>query len=182
MRHRLLAGIGAAVLSWGCAAGVAAADDAPPPPPVLQPPATPAEQTRTDPVGSLAGLLATGSPAEFLSQGGAPPGTPAADPLAAAFGLLPQNYRMPSGEEQSPYVLQTGVPPGPFARVDAFKGVHALIHGGLGRMPGADLGQPLPGIAPPPGTVLPPGLEQFYVDPTAVVPPDAATVVPPDAG
>ena len=85
---------------------------------------------------------------------------------------------MPSGEVPSPYVLQSDVPPGPFARVDAFKGAHAMIHGALGRMPGAELGQPLPGTAPPPGTNIPPGLEQFYVDPASLPPPEPPVPMP----
>ena len=88
---------------------------------------------------------------------------------------------MPSGEVDSPYVLQTGVPAGPFARVDAFKGVHALLHGSMGRMPGAELGQPLPGTDPPPGTAIPAGIEQFLPDPALPVEPGLPQLFP-DAG
>ena len=82
---------------------------------------------------------------------------------------------MPDPDQASPYQLAPNSEPSPFARIDAWKSVHALIHGGLGRMPGSDLGQPLPGIAAPPGVNLPPGLEQFYVDPAlaqASIPPN----------
>lgn len=180
MKRSLIAGL-TGVLTALAAAGVAAAEPAPPPDPALigppaeaaaPPPPDPfaaaSEQTKSDQVGTLADLLsagATGSPAEVLNQGVGLNAPPPVDPLAAVGLLYPQYYRMPSGESASPYVLQTDVPAGPFARVDAFKGVHALIHGGLGRMPGGELGQPLAGIAPAPGTNLPPGLEQFYVVP-----------------
>jgi hypothetical protein len=107
----------------------------------------------------------------LLGQAPLPPGTissgPAADPLALAQLLMPQNFRMPTPDQVSPYELAPNLEPSPFARIDAWKGVHALLHGGLGRMPGDELGQPLPGTAPPPGSNLPPGLEQFYIDPAA---------------
>ena len=186
-----LAGL-AGVLAAFCTLAVAHADPPPPsdPPPAgpsaepaappLDPFAAASEQTKTDQIGTLADLLTGGnglSPADLLNQGVGLAAPPPVDPLAATGILYPQYYRMPSGEQASPYVLQTDVPPGPFARVDAFKGVHALIHGGLGRMPGGELGQPLPGIAPPPGTNLPPGLEQFYVAPGPV--PDPLLPAPP---
>ena len=69
---------------------------------------------------------------------------------------MPQYYRMPTTDMTSPYQLTQDAPAGPFARVDAFKGVHALLHGALGRMPADQLGDPLPGTAPPPGFGLPP--------------------------
>lgn len=87
------------------------------------------------------------------------------DPVAASEMLDPRYYRMPTGEEASPYALQTNVPPGPFARVNTLKGMHAAVHGGLGRTPRDQLGQPFPGTAPAPGSNIPPGLEQFYVVP-----------------
>ena len=130
------------------------------------------QQTNADPVGTLTDLL-TGSSGSsgVLGQSAAPNGSSPVDPIASIGSLLPQNYRMPSGAEDSPYVLQTGVPAGPFARVDAFKGAHALIHGSLGRMPRGELGQPLPGTAPPPGTAIPPGIEHFLPDPDPPVEP-----------
>ena len=184
--QRVLAGL-TGVLAAAAAAGVAAAEPAPPPDPaligppaeavaqaeVVAPPdpfAAASEQTKSDQVGTLADLLsagATSAPAEVLNQGVGLSAPPPVDPLAAVGLLYPQYYRMPSGENASPYVLQTDAPAGPFARVDAFKGVHALIHGGLGRMPGGELGQPLAGTAPAPGTNVPPGLEQFYAGPVA---------------
>ncbi len=51
-----------------------------------------------------------------------------------------------------------------------------MLKGGLlGQVPKEQLGEALPGTAPPPGTNLPPGLGQFLPDPAA--PPDG--VAPP---
>jgi len=48
-----------------------------------------------------------------------------------------------------------------------------MLKGGLlGQMPQEQLGEALPGTAPPPGTNIPPGLVQFQPDPAA--PPDGA--------
>ncbi len=56
-----------------------------------------------------------------------------------------------------------------------------MLKGGfLGQMPQEQLGEPLPGTAPPPGTNIPPGLVQFLPDPAA--PPDGAPVPPPAPG
>jgi len=55
-----------------------------------------------------------------------------------------------------------------------------MLKGGLlGQMPQEQLGESLPGTAPPPGTNIPPGLVQFYPDPAA--PPDGAPPPPPGA-
>jgi hypothetical protein len=56
-----------------------------------------------------------------------------------------------------------------------------LLKGGMiGQMPQEQLGEPLPGTAPPPGTRIPPGLDQFQPDPAA--PPDGAPPPPPAPG
>ncbi|GAC1636700.1 MAG: hypothetical protein NVS4B6_05350 [Mycobacterium sp.] len=47
-----------------------------------------------------------------------------------------------------------------------------MLKGGLlGQMPQEQLGEPMPGTAPPPGTRIPPGLDQFQPDPAAPPPP-----------
>jgi hypothetical protein len=47
-----------------------------------------------------------------------------------------------------------------------------MLKGGLlGQMPQEQLGEPLPGTAPPPGTNVPPGLVQFLPDPADAPPP-----------
>jgi hypothetical protein len=56
-----------------------------------------------------------------------------------------------------------------------------MLKGGLlGQMPQEQLGEALPGTAPPPGTNIPPGLVQFQPDPAA--PPDGAPQPPPAPG
>jgi hypothetical protein len=55
-----------------------------------------------------------------------------------------------------------------------------MLKGGLlGQMPQEQLGDPLPGTAPPPGTNVPPGLVQFQPDPAP--PPDGAPPPAPGA-
>lgn len=182
MRNTGRAGLTA--LGWGWAVltvglGCATADPGAPVDPVIPAPA-PAPQSllgqvaaavQTNPLTAMTELLAS-SPQPPAVGVAPPPGTaPAPDPWAAAQLLMPQNYRMPTDDQLSPYALAPNDTPSPFARIDAWKGVHALLHGGLGRMPGDELGQPLPGTAAPPGSNLPPGLEQFYVDPALLLPP-----------
>lgn len=197
MRHRLSATLVCATAAfWALASGVAAADpepaqpdpaligpaaagDAPPPPAPVDPFVAASDATKSNPTGFLTQFLGPGGPSAGAGIGLSAPSP--VDPLAAGWSLLlPNNYRMPAGD--NPYVLQSGVAPGPFARVDAFKGQHAIAHGGMGRMPGTELGSPLPGTAPLPGTNVPAGLEQYYVPPVA--PSDAAPAVPvfPPAG
>lgn len=163
--------IGAVILAaaLGPGTGAAAADPDGAVPPVLPPPdpaAIAAEQTSVDPGGVLAGLLAGeggGNPADALTQAVGLNAAPPTNPLLDTPLLQPQNFRMPASDQTSPYHLASNVAPSPFARIDAWKGVHALLHGGLGRMPGAELGQPLPGTAAPPDSNVPPGLEQYYI-------------------
>ena len=143
------------------------ADPAAPPPPPVDPLYAAAGTTKDNPVAALADLMGTSrSPLTVFGES-VPAGAPGADQLVPPTALMPQYYRMPTTDMTSPYQLTQDAPPGPFARVDAFKGVHALLHGALGRMPADQLGDPLPGTAPPPGFVLPPGPEQFLPDPAA---------------
>ena len=150
------------------------------PPPVVDPFTTTSQITKQNPLAAFVDVLAQASPDVVLAPSTTPGGAPAPDPLASVAMLFPKNYRMPTGDVPSPYVLATGVAPGPFARVDGWKGVHAVGHAALGRMPGVELGQPLPGTAPPPGTAIPLGLVQFLPDPAELVPADpAAPMIPP---
>jgi len=166
----------------------AVAEPVPPPPdPAVVVPADPAvdpaaavpapnpfaansQLTKENPLMGFVDMLSQTSPATLLIPPPAPGTAAAVDPLSGLDMLMPTSYGMPTGDAASPYVLGEGNN-GPFARVNAFKGVHALGHAGLGRMPREMLGQPLPGTAPPPGTAVPAGLEQFYVDPAALLPP-----------
>lgn len=103
------------------------------------------------------------------------------DQLTPVTLLAPDRYRLPDGSQPSPYVLSEGAPPGPFAFIDELKGVHAMLHGALGRLPGSELGAALPGTAPPPGSNLPPGLEQFLpVPPPVPAPVPTRSLLPPN--
>jgi hypothetical protein len=152
-----------------------AVDAAPAAAPALDPFAANSQATKENPLMAFSTIMAQPSPATLL----VPPASAgtAENPLIGLDLLMPTSYGMPTGDSASPYVLGEGNN-GPFARINAFKGVHALGHAGLGRMPREMLGQPLPGTAPPPGTAVPAGLEQFYVDPAALLPPAPVSVVP----
>ena len=193
----LVTGAAAAALAFGAAVtsmATAAADDPPPVDPGVPPPPQqgfiPPAATISDSLNGFANLF--GGPAGnqmLLGQTpttavvGTVPGAPlSADVLAGSQLLVPQNYRTAQGPDDptpSPYDLQQGVPPGPFARVDAIKGAHAMVHGALGRMPADQLGQPLPGTAPPPGTNIPAGTQDFLPDPAAPPAPVDPALVPP---
>ena len=187
------AALAAGLAAWATAVATAAtagADPAPPsptPPPTVDvPPETPvpyspyvaAEETRNNPAGVFTDLIAGANQNPLLAQSATPalPGTapfqaPSADMLESISLLMPQNFGMPGDEQQNPYALAQGVAPGPFARVDAFQGVRALLHGALGRMPREELGLPLAGTAPPPDAVIPPGLVQFLPPAEEILPP-----------
>ncbi|MEZ0355006.1 hypothetical protein [Mycobacterium sp. SA01] len=197
MHRMFVKGVVVAALAVGAAVApmaTAAADEplpvdpaAPPPPPAPQG-FIPSPGTIQDSVNGFAGIL--GGPAGnqlLLGQtpapalaGTAPAAPPNADILNGAQLLMAQNNSMPTPDQQSPYQLGPGAD-GPFARVNQWKGVHAFLHGALGRMPADQLGQPLPGTAPPPDINIPAGPEQFLPDPAAPPPPGdpAAPVAPP---
>ncbi|WP_163744540.1 hypothetical protein [Mycolicibacterium madagascariense] len=52
-------------------------------------------------------------------------------------------------------------------------------YGGLGQAPRQQLGEPLPGTAPPPGTVIPPGLVDYLPDPADGPTPPPGLILPP---
>ncbi len=93
----------------------------------------------------------------------APPDTRFLEPSAALF---PHNFKLASQGQTSVYSQAS---PDPDASnpglVDYLQGAHGLWHEGMGRMDQDQLGQPLPGTAPPPGTNLPAGPMQFLPDP-----------------
>jgi hypothetical protein len=182
----LAAGVLLAGAAVACAT-TAAADPAPPVPagPAVPPvpgqepaPVVPAED---HPLTGFANYLAGSGGQELLLgqtavpavPGTAPVSPPSVDVLDGIQLLMPQNYRVPTPDQTSPYALSQGTP-GPFARVDSLKGVHAIVHGALGRMPADELGQPLPGTAPPPGTNIPLGPERFLPDPAEIPSPPPA--------
>jgi len=142
--------------------------------PAPNPFAANSQLSKDNPLLGFVDMLSQSSPATLLIPPPAPGTAAAANPLSGLDMLMPTSYGMPTGDAASPYVLGEANN-GPFARINAFKGVHALGHAGLGRMPREMLGQPLPGTAPPPGTAVPAGLEQFYVDPAELLPPASGT-------
>lgn len=152
--------------------------DVPPQPPVPYSPYVATDETRNNPAGVFIDLIAGAAQGPLLAQSASPalPGTapfqaPRADMLESVSPLMPQNFGMPGDELTNPYALAQGVAPGPFARIDAFQGVRALLHGALGRMPREELGLPLAGTAPPPDVVIPPGLVQFLPPVEEILPP-----------
>ena len=182
--------VGAAVLG----PAVAAADPAPPPPPPVEPaPPVPVPVLGSDlgPNG-LAVLGQAGDPAPgplgapnvpgldgttVLGQNATPsaPGVdPGAPPNLHAFNNAygPQQNLVPSapgegeqfdvapGEENADVNARTWM--GRY--IDMYRA--GMLKGGLlGQVPQEQLGEPLPGTAPPPGTNIPPGLGQYLPGP-----------------
>lgn len=122
-------------------------------------------------LGTVLGQQAVPSPP------GAGPGTP---PNLSIFNNLyaplPQ-YLEPSAPGEG---VQLGVAPGqenanisPLEWFGRFADLYrdGRLRGGiLGQMPEGQLGQPLPGVAPPPGTNIPPGLVEYLPTPAVPVP------------
>lgn len=138
-----------------------------------QPPLDPAIQA-LGPLGAIGGGGATHDQLT-LGQRMPAPGDPSApapntDLLSAGQFLNPTQYRVPGDDAENQYQLQPGTP-GPFARVDGLKGLHAMLHGAMGRMPAPQLSEPLPGTAPPPGTNIPVGPVGNLDDPEAATAP-----------
>jgi len=119
------------------------------------------------------------------SAPGAGPGVvPSLNPFNNAYG--PQQNLKPSAPGQGE---QFDVAPGDenadvsrrewLGRyIDMYRA--GMLKGGLlGQTPQEQLGEPLPGTAPPPGTNIPPGLVQFQPDPP---PPPGAPAPPPAPG
>ncbi|OMC35568.1 hypothetical protein A5740_00510 [Mycobacterium sp. GA-1841] len=118
--------------------------------------------------GALLGQYAVPS-----APGGAPP-TEAPNLRAFNNGnFFPQNEK-PSAPGEGTVV---GVAPGQensdISGLDWMRQMHTLYRNGnlrgsmLGQLPKEQLGEPLPGTAPPPGTNIPPGLGENLPDPGA---------------
>jgi hypothetical protein len=200
-----VAGMLSAGAAVTCAATAAA--DPPPPPPGPEVPAPPPAPNPSDlltntldtPLGQITGPVGPGGlplfagsdaspsnldlllsqhqiPAVQGTQPAAPPDTRFTD--SAAY-LFPHNFKLPDQGLTSMYSV---APPDPDAQnpglIDYLRGAHGLWHTGMGRMEQDQLGQPLPGTAPPPGTNIPAGPEQFYEPP----PPPGTPPAPPPGG
>ena len=166
--------VGAAVAS----SATAAADPLPPPPPPA--PAEPAPTPNAAPIGLLPppgvlqsflpdGAMAPGSGHDFLlSQapvpavsGGAPNQAP--QPLLldenAIRALLPTNFGLTGQGQQSIYSYTPAAPDAPpGGLLDNIRGARGLFHYPMGKLDVSQLGEALPGTAPPPGTNIPLGL------------------------
>jgi hypothetical protein len=175
----------AGVLAVGAAVATAATAAADPPPPVPADPAPAAPEPPPDPaappptaMGTMSAILnqSTASPTGFdllLSQTSLPglPGTQALTPpdlsvVNSLPWLFGPNQKLSEQGQQSMYSAGPIDPnaPAPTGRIDAFQRAHGIWHESLGRLDQSQLGQPLPGTAPPPGTNLPPGPMQFLPD------------------
>jgi len=166
----------------------AAADPAAPPPPP-----DPAAASATAPVSpgisqGLGDILSTtlngvmgpqaqtgsGAPMDFMlgqNQIPAAPGTqpppPGLDLTTALNGeafLLPQNFQLAAPDEGNMYSIGQGQTLDQPRLLPSLKGAHAIWHAGMGKLDLDQLGQPLPGTAPPPGFNLPPGPVDFLPD------------------
>jgi hypothetical protein len=180
------------VLAVGTAVASAATAAADPAPPVPADPAAPTEPP--DPgspptaMGTMGAVLgqATPSPAGLdLLLGQSPiPAVPGSQPVGVSAVNTPSylfgpNMTLSEQGQQSMYSTGPTDPnaPPPTGRIDAFQRAHGIWHQGMGRLDLAQLGQPLPGTAPPPGTNIPAGPEQFLPDPPP--PPGAPPALPP---
>jgi hypothetical protein len=101
-----------------------------------------------------------------------PPQAPTIIDPGAINALKPTNFALAGQGETS---LYSNTPAPPDAPPPGFlanaKGAHGIWNYQMGRLSTAQLGQPLPGTAPPPGTNIPVGLAPDPSDPTAPPPP-----------
>jgi len=165
----------AGLLMAGAAVASAATAAADPPPAAPGDPAAPAPPPDPGPPPTALGTMgavwgqSTPSPSGFdllLSQTPVPalPGTQPSAPSLNVTNtpqyLFGPNMKLDQQGQQSMYSAGPTDPnaPGPSGRIDAFQRAHGLWHMGIGQMPQDQLGQPLPGTAPPPGTNIPQGL------------------------
>lgn len=115
------------------------------------------------------------------APGGAPGTPPPMNALNNAY-LLPQNLEPSAPGQGTVFGVAPGDENADISGVQYLKRLYAsyqeggLTGGLLGRRPHAQLGEPLPGTAPPPGTAMPPGLGQALPDQPPILPP------PPPAG
>jgi hypothetical protein len=177
----------AGMLSVAAAVASAATAAADPPPPVdpgsapIDPAAEMPAQTLNDVLTpQMTGFLGvpaptgTGAPVDFFLGQHPLPSVPGAQPVSqldpnTAFSssgpLLPQQFKLAAPDEGNMYSIGQGDVTDHPELIPALKGAHALWHGQMGRLTPDQLGEPLPGTAPPPGTNIPPGVVDFLPDP-----------------
>ena len=208
VQNRVVAALAAGMLAAGAAvafSATAAADE--PPPPGADP--APAPTGFLPPAGTLQsflpeGAMAPGSGYDFMlgqaplptAQGGQPApvvvgadGQPVPAPQSptildpqAIQALRPTNFGLAGQGQQSMYSYTPAAPdaPPPGFLANA-KGAHGIWNYQMGKLDPNQLGEPLPGTAPPPGTNIPAGLGESLPDPLAP-PPGAPPIIPPPAG
>jgi len=100
--------------------------------------------------------------------------------------LLAQNLVPSAPGQGTMYDVAPGEENANLSGIDWLKRMHHMhvdgyLKGGLlGQVPQSQLGEPLPGTAPPPGTNIPAGLGQNLPDPPAPgVPPPPGSALPP---
>ncbi|RDH79125.1 hypothetical protein DVS77_06620 [Mycolicibacterium moriokaense] len=192
VRNQLLTGLAAGMLAAGAAVAFSATAAADPLPPEPAPP-PPAPTGFIPPPGTLQnfipnGGMAPGSGYDFMlsqaplptAQGGQPAPVVLGEdgqPLPAAQAptvldpeaiqaLRPTNFGLAGQGQQSIYSYTPAAPdapPGGF--LDNAKGAHGLWNYQMGKLDPSQLGGPLPGTAPPPGTNIPLGVADFLPDP-----------------
>ena len=101
---------------------------------------------------------------------------------AVTQSMMPTNFAL-AGQGQQSYYSYTPITPDapPAGLLDNLRGAHGLWHYEMGRLDQSQLGEPLPGTAPPPGTNIPVGLGENLPDPVAPPPVlnPAAMLLPP---
>lgn len=179
--------VGAAVASSATAAA-----DPPPPPPA---PAEPAPAPNAAPIGLVPppgvlqsflpdGSMAPGSGYDFLlgqaplpaALGGQPaqPQQPMILDGGAIAAMRPINFGLSGQGQESIYSYTPAAPDAPpGGLLDNIRGARGLFHYPMGKLDVNQLGEPLPGTAPPPGTNIPLGLN--WPEP----PPAPETPMPP---
>lgn len=199
MRSVIATAAVAGVLAAGAAlasAATAAADPAPPPPadPAAAPaPPPPPFDPAADPgPRSLASLAATpgGTPPDLLLSQYPVPSVAGAQPVMGfdssvlnAANLLSSGDKLAEQGQQSLYSTGPNDNTAPASTWDAMKRAHGVWHMALGRLTPDQLGEPLDGTAPAPGTHLPPGVvDADSVPPPPLPLPVPLTPTPPPAG
>ena len=200
MVQRQVATLAAGVAAVGAALAFSATAAAEPPPPEPVPPA-PADPAPPAPTGFLPpagtvqnfipdGGLAPGSGYDFLlgqaplpsvtsGQAGQPPAPGTILDPQAIQALRPTNFAL-AGQGQSSIYSYTPAAPGapPAGFLENARGSHGLWNYQMGKLDPGQLGQPLPGTAPPPGTNIPVGLAPDIPDPAAAPPPGVPLLPP----
>jgi hypothetical protein len=176
-------------------AATAAADPPPPPPPGDQtnpvaPPPPGLNDALANPVTAILGDPAGppgGAPVDLLLSQYQVPSVPGEQPQGLDINqaitgnayLLPQNYANPTPGDGSPYGTAPGTITDRPDLISSLKGAHGLWHGAMGRLDPSQLGEPLPGTAPPPGTNIPQGLGDDLPNGPAPAPFPAPLALPP---